>query len=447
LEAQVANTQQAERADAATRQSVLWLCGAEPSPAVARQLAQRGMALCRRGPLADWPAARLSPLGMRSIPILRSATLEGRRIAVQHSDPERSCALAQALAARGAEVMELGRDPGLTAAETFDPDAVAVDVAEFVGASWSAVSALWQHPRLRWAPVLLMPQELMGADGVSTRDAQMLGIALEALDAAWHGIAAMAVRGKPFTVPINALGPARTLRALLSTKRALRARFMTEQARIEVDLAGHEVCGARAHGGPGEHELLIGTDALVALLDAEHGSVRVCEVACPTMSNVMAPLSVALERTRDARSTPPARLRGAASVPPMPNASPSISGIHAACTAVPRHELPPREESVESATRRVPAELLAEVIELTRPSLPTQTAQPEVPETPERGRSTPTEPLVLQLPVSPHRKWSKGRALAWTAAVLVLAMGSATAWLATDAQALQAATRALVWYD
>src|SRR5262245_26474873 len=126
-----------------TGQEVLWLASTEPPAALLTFLRSRGLTLVERESLTSPSPLRLLWTEASASPSARAPSLTGRRIAVMHPDPGNADALAQALRAKGAEVVALSLNPeSLQRAETLDPDAVIMEASDFSSSCWEIVRAL-----------------------------------------------------------------------------------------------------------------------------------------------------------------------------------------------------------------------------------------------------------------------------------------------------------------
>jgi hypothetical protein len=370
---------------ASTAGSVLWACAAEPPPGMASYLRSEGLALRVHEPPSSWPAPRLVSLHTRLPGKLRLLSFSGQRIAVLHSDPAQATALAMALRARSAEVfvMNASADEFLRL-EHFDPDAVLVDIADFYGSCWHVISALWQHGRLRWTPVVLTPPAL-ASQGVPVRELHLLNLTLQELTHKREELISLVGREEPFDFPVNVLGPARTLNALRATGRSLCVSFTSRRVRLEIDLADHEVIGLRG-GSLGRTDRTLGSDALDWLYRREQGKVRVypADEHLPRISSVREIAAPPELRELDDRRTVPFRAStlGDAGEPP---------------TVV-----------------RLPARELAKAIEIVRAQIPAPHA-----------RQVPT----LRIDPSPARRLARSPRKAGVAAAVLLA----AAFVAADA--------------
>jgi CheY-like chemotaxis protein len=283
-------------------QEVLWLAASDPPAALATFLRSRGLRLVARDALESPAPLKLLLIEASGSAIVRAPNLTGRRIAVMHPDPGNADALAQALRAKGAEVVALSLNPdSLQRAETLDPDAVIMEASDFSSSCWEIVRALWQHPHLRFATIVLATPELMGQQ-VSALDVQHLSFAVNEVAKEYERIADDARRLDRFAFELESLGPTRSLRALLAAGRALRVTITSADASIEVDLAEQIIVGAQSPAGAAPTEGLLGVHALNLLLAQRAGRVDVRSVDHPAHTNVMAPLDTAMHMARDTSS-------------------------------------------------------------------------------------------------------------------------------------------------
>jgi hypothetical protein len=296
---------------------VLWLGSVEAPQQLQVHLRGRGFSLCVPESGRARPAARLSALEASTTPLSSAASLKGRRLAMVHPDPGAADAVAQALRAKGAEVVILSLNPGsLDRALVLGPHAVLMESGDFYGACWELVRALWQHPRLCFTPLLLSQLEGRGLDDFSALDTQGLCTALDALCAEHDRVLKSARVESEFSVDLAELGPARLLRVLVESGRSLRASFSCPGGSIDVDLTEHVIVGASASGA----EACLGPYALALLLKQQQGSVQVRRVEHPAVTNIIAPLDTALDAAdRTAQATPVGGTRN--SIEPAPPVS------------------------------------------------------------------------------------------------------------------------------
>jgi CheY-like chemotaxis protein len=284
-------------------QEVLWLASSEPPASLVTFLRSRGLSLVARDVVTSTSPLRLLWIEASAPPSSRAPNLSGRRIAVMHPDPGNADALAQALRAKGAEVVALSLNPEtLHRAETLDPDAVIMEAGDFCSSCWEIVRALWQHPRLRFATVVLATPDLMGSPHVSALDVHDLSFAIAEVSADYARISGEAKREDRFGFELERLGPSRSLRALLEAGRTLRVHVTCGADSFELDLAEHIVVGAQSPAGAAPGEGLLGVHALQLLLAQREGQVEVRAVDHPAHTNVMAPLDTALHLAHESAS-------------------------------------------------------------------------------------------------------------------------------------------------
>jgi len=278
----------------AKNRKVLWLGRGAVPPALERIALDAGFSLELRTAPA-WPAARVAWL--QSLPSTNrdNSSLARRRIAILHPDPGAADALAEAVRAKGARAIVLSlSEQGLIRAEALDPEVIILSPAHLAGACRATVEALWAHKRLRWAPMLLVPDERLGPAGLDAPDVRELAISVGMLCAEHVFLGRRAQMESYFEVALHQLGPTRTLAALVEAGRPLRACFRSEQLVVEVDVTEGIVVGARAGKSQPDEETLLGVHALAALYDLSHATVVVRHVEHPAVTNVMAPLDALL---------------------------------------------------------------------------------------------------------------------------------------------------------
>lgn len=288
--------------------SVLWLGGSEPPLPLVSHLRSRGLnLLAGAGAGAGSPIARLMFVESVASPAARAANVKGRRVAVMHPDPGSADALAQALRSRGAEVVALSLDPhALHRVEGFDPDAVVMEMTDFYGSCWEIVRALWQHPRLRFAPILLASPENVTSYAQGTPDVPSLCLAVQGVSESYAQLRDTCEKNAECTADLRALGPARVLRALTESQRAFRVQVSCSAASFEIDIAEGIIVGAQARALNAENDLYLGVHALALLMQQTRGQVTARLASHPAVTNVMAPLDTALHAAREAPPKPAA---------------------------------------------------------------------------------------------------------------------------------------------
>jgi len=303
---------------------VQWIGASTPPLEVVTHLRARGLTLTTKVAGNAMEAARLGIIEAPTNALVRAPSLAGRRIAILLPDPGAADALAQALREKGAEVAALGLDPhALERVQSLDPDALLVETADFFGSCWEIVRAVWQHARLRYATVLLASPTPTGPDGSSTLDIPAMCLAVQTVSTDYDRLREKLANLTDLEFGLEAFGPARTLRALLEAKRAMRARFSCNDLTIEVDLVDEIIVGAQGGNGAQANDTLLGPHALAELMHRHEGTVSVRAVDHPSVTNIMAPLETALHVAR--QTLLPSRASGVrfrpASVPAPQSAS------------------------------------------------------------------------------------------------------------------------------
>jgi len=280
--------------------TVQWMGAREAPNELVTHLRARGISLVTKAAGAAMEAARVGIIEPASMAVLRAPSLTGRRIAVMLPDPGAADALAQALRARGAEVAVLSLDPDtIERVESLDPDVVLMEATDFYGSCWEIVRALWQHARLRYASVLLATPTPSAPDGSSVLDVTTLSIAVQAASAAYERLREKVSTEGDLEVALDLLGPARTLRVLLESKRSLRAEFVCMDLTVEVDLVDEIIVGARGGHEAQATDTYLGPHALAELMQRHEGKVSVRAVEHPSVTNIMAPFETALHVARE----------------------------------------------------------------------------------------------------------------------------------------------------
>jgi hypothetical protein len=289
----LAARQDGSRADA----SVLWL-GADQVPStIAAALLTRGVRIAEGEPHTG-PLGRIA-LVDKAMPRRKAAKrpdLANRRILVLHSDAEQANLLSWALSARGALTRTFD-GAALDATSAFDADVVLVDHAEFFAACWDDVCAMWRHPRLRWTPSVLLPWAQLEAANEADLDAVCLTVQRLCTEYDLH--VTLARNQQPFQMPVDVLGPARTLRTVLEQRSARHVRLATPRVTIDVHVADRIVLGARGRFTDGSSIELSAARALACLVAEEAGMMQVFPQREAPLSNVLASFDDALVRGPD----------------------------------------------------------------------------------------------------------------------------------------------------
>ncbi|HWA78121.1 MAG TPA: tetratricopeptide repeat protein [Polyangiaceae bacterium] len=274
------------------------------------------------------------------------------RLLLADDEPARTDVVAQELRARGAEVAVTALDPqdaDFGRLRHFDPEVVIVGERELAGAGYTLLRRMKRDTRLRWASLLVVRwQEILDpALGIPIVD-KLTG-PLATLAEADRGLADRAELGDGFDARLEVNGPARCLRALAASGRALRISVQNPRLTVEVDVSDGLIVGASATAPTGER--WEGGKALSALLVLSSGRVHVEPAAQPATTNLMSPVDAALNLA-ERESAPIAPSLPAGAGPSDPPAAPAAEIPTA--PAVPREAVPhepARRASVSSITR------------------------------------------------------------------------------------------------
>ena len=237
-------------------------------------------------------------------------SLRSRRILIIDRDSQRARQVAVALRERNAQVLTVGAQAReLSRAQHLDPEVVIVDPHDFEGACYQQWSAMRQHPRLRWAGLLLVPHGQLWPAGGSRPQVDALAAAIESMRAGDQDLIQQGAQAGEFGARLEVTGPARMLRALGNDRKPRHVTVRSGDTRVQVSLNRGMVTSALS-----DQELAAsGTEALSLLLSLEVGRVEVGANREPERSNLMLPIDAALRRAapkpapRSRTSTAPGR--------------------------------------------------------------------------------------------------------------------------------------------
>lgn len=263
--------------------------------------------------------------------------VSGLRVLLADMDSARADAVAQALRAHHADVVVTDLDPTdqrFARLRQLDPAILLIDEASLRGPGYRLVRKLRHDTRLRWTSLLVVRWDEIWSDtDGAARIARTLGT-LAALAEPEQTLRERAEAGTSFDTRLEITGPARLLRALASSEKAVRVTVMNQRIQIRVDISDKLIAGARAQIQE-TGETLEGAVALSALMVLSSGRVRVESVNEVQTVNVMSTVDVALnqadtEKSPIQPSVPPhesMRPDGSWSIPPAGSMSPPRSGV------------------------------------------------------------------------------------------------------------------------
>jgi Flp pilus assembly protein TadD len=160
------------------------------------------------------------------------------------------------------------------------------------GHGYELLRRMRKDTRLRWASLLVVRWEEIWSDTLSVPALDRLQASLGSLAAADTALIDAATRGEAFDTRLEITGPARLLRALVTTPRAVRVTVSNPRLSTSIDLSEGLLVGASAQAPPGHG--YDGALALSALLVLSSGRVHVEPVQQPAATNVMSTIDVAL---------------------------------------------------------------------------------------------------------------------------------------------------------
>jgi tetratricopeptide (TPR) repeat protein/DNA-binding NarL/FixJ family response regulator len=274
--------------------------------------------------------------------------VRGLRVALADDDSARADSVAQELRARGATVVVTDLKPSearFARLRQVDPQVLIAGEQHLQGHGYELLRRMRKDTRLRWASLLVVRWEEIWSDTLSVPALDRLQAALGTLAEADTSLIDLAKMGEAFDTRLEITGPARLLRSLVTTPRAVRMTVANSRLSVSVDLSEGLIVGASAHAPDDPSKSYDGALALSGLLVLSSGRVRVDPVQQPAVTNVMSTIDVALNMA-DSETAP------IAPSIPMPH-SPS---------------LPPPAEPVIPPPASIPEELWGAEMAAPRPS-------------------------------------------------------------------------------
>ncbi|HYP87444.1 MAG TPA: hypothetical protein VEQ59_04810 [Polyangiaceae bacterium] len=269
--------------------------------------------------------------------------IKGLRVALADDDSARADGVAQELRARGATVVVTDLNPSearFARLRQADPQVLIAGEAHLQGPGYELLRRMRRDTRLRWASLLVVRWEELWSDSLSVPTLDKLAAALGGLADADASLVELGARNAAFDTRLEITGPARLLRALVTTPQALRVTVSNPRLTISIDISEGLVVGASAQVPRDPGTSFDGALALAGLLVLSSGKVLVDPVRQPAVTNVMATVDVALNMA-DSEPAPIApsmpTLQGA-SINPAPAEAPVAAPLEVAATAL---ALPP----------------------------------------------------------------------------------------------------------
>lgn len=266
-----------------------------------------------------------------NVPSAGEEDIAGLRILLADDDTARADAVTQELRERGVTVVVTDLDPASTRfarLRQLDPAILLIGEQQARGVGYELMRKLRRDSRLRWSSLLVVRWNEVWTEESPVPAVERIIGTLATLAEPEQSARQRADAGVQFDTRLEIMGPARLLRALASTTRALRVTVSNPRLQVQIDLAQGLVVGAVAHTLDESTRVLEGVTALAGLLVLSSGRVSITPVEQPATANVMATVDVALNQA-DAEPPPiapsvPAPRRAAAR-----EAAPSMATLEA----------------------------------------------------------------------------------------------------------------------
>jgi tetratricopeptide (TPR) repeat protein/DNA-binding NarL/FixJ family response regulator len=249
--------------------------------------------------------------------------IKGLRVALADDDSARADSVAHELRSRGATVVVTDLNPTearFARLRQVDPEVLIAGEAQLQGHGFELLRRMRRDTRLRWASLLVVRWEEIWSDTLSVPALGRLESALSTLAEADRSLIDLGQLGEPFDTRLEITGPARLLRALVTTPRALRVSITNPRLVVSLDLSEGLVVGATAHAPHEPNRTFDGALALSGLLVLSSGRVRIDPVQQPAVTNVMSTIDVALNMadSEPAPIAPSIPMPHSPSLPPPP---------------------------------------------------------------------------------------------------------------------------------
>jgi tetratricopeptide (TPR) repeat protein/DNA-binding NarL/FixJ family response regulator len=283
-----------------------------------------------------------------------ASSMKGLRVALADDDSARADAVAQELRSRGATVVVTDLNPSearFARLRQVDPEVLIAGEKHLQGHGYELLRRMRKDTRLRWASLLVVRWEEIWSDTLSVPALDRLQSALGTLAEADRSLIELAALGEPFDTRLEITGPARLLRALVTTPRAVRMNVANPRLSVSIDLSEGLVVGASAHVPQDPSITYEGALALAGLLVLSSGRVRIDPVQQPAVTNVMSTIDVALNMADSEKApiAPSIPVPHSPSLPPppqpravVPSYAPPADELAGAEMAAPRPSPAPR---------------------------------------------------------------------------------------------------------
>ena len=252
--------------------------------------------------------------------------VKGLRVARADDDSARADSVAQELRSRGATVVVTDLNPSearFARLRQVDPEVLIAGEQHLQGNGYELLRRMRKDTRLRWASLLIVRWEEIWSDTLSVPALDRLESALATLAEADQSLIELGKIGEAFDTRLEITGPARLLRALVTTPHAVRLTIANSRLTVSIDVSEGLVVGASAHPTHDANERYEGALALAGLLVLSSGRVQVDPVQQPAVTNVMSTIDVALNmaESETAPIAPSIPTPHSPSLPPPPQPS------------------------------------------------------------------------------------------------------------------------------
>jgi len=252
--------------------------------------------------------------------------VKGLRVALADDDSARADSVAQELRSRGATVVVTDLNPSearFARLRQVDPEVLIAGEHHLQGHGYELLRRMRKDTRLRWASLLVVRWEEIWSDTLSVPALDRLESALATLAEADTSLIELGQIGEAFDTRLEITGPARLLRALVTTPHAVRMTVSNPRLAVSIDLSEGLIVGASAHVPHEPNVTYDGALALAGLLVLSSGRVHVDPVQQPAVTNVMSTIDVALNMAESEKApiAPSIPMPHSPSLPPPPQAS------------------------------------------------------------------------------------------------------------------------------
>ncbi len=231
--------------------------------------------------------------------------LRGLRLVLVGDDVHRGEVVARAMRVAGADVRLSSLSPSTQELERlahFDPTVIVIGEGDVSGRGHQIFRRARLDPRMRWASLLVVRWPKILPDPSAAPRLEGIERALVAQAEPERTATAQTLGGKPFTVQLETLGPARLLRVLAVRRSALELTWDNPRVSANVKVAKGELWSA--HASTQEGAALEGLDALAAILVLRSGSVCVAPCTMPDGAKALGRVSQLLDQPTSAPSIP-----------------------------------------------------------------------------------------------------------------------------------------------